>query len=54
MSKLILKPTTMIHPDELDRIEERIAKDLEKNGFAIISPMFEVYEIKENSEGADK
>lgn len=47
MSKLILKPTVMIHRDELDRLEERIAKDLERNGFAIIDPIFEVYEIKE-------
>ena len=47
MSKLILKPTVMIHQDALGRMGEQIAKDLERDGFAIISPIFEVYEIKE-------
>lgn len=53
MSKLLLKPTAMIKHDDLDRIEEQIKQDLEKNGFAIIPSMFEVYEIN-NDEGADK
>lgn len=53
MSKLILKPTIMIPQDDLDRIEEQIARDLERDGFAIIPPIFEVYEI-DDPKGVDK
>jgi hypothetical protein len=47
VSKLILKPTVQLNRDSIDRIEAIIANNLEKNGFAVIDPIFEVYEIKE-------
>ena len=47
MSKLILKPTIMLPNADIERLEEQIANDLEKNGFVIIPPIFEVYEIDE-------
>lgn len=53
MSKLLLKPAVMLPRDDLDRIEDQIVNDLEKNGFAIIPPIFEVYEI-EDPKGADE
>lgn len=45
MSKVLLKLTCVIPRDEVDRIEAQINDDLKENGFAIVPPIFEVYEI---------
>lgn len=45
MSKLILKLKQKLPFPEIERLEEAIKNDLEKNGFAIIDDKFDIYEI---------
>lgn len=47
MNKLIIVCDQLVKPDELERTEERIKRDLERNGFALLDNRFKVYEIKE-------
>ena len=46
MSKLILKVKEHLPYAEIERLEEQIKKDLEKNGFAIVDDCIDIYEIK--------
>ena len=50
MKKVILQFQGVLIPDEIERIEERIKNDLDRNGFIVIDDRFKVIEIDDEKE----
>lgn len=54
MAKILLHFRGRLPYDEIERLEIRIKKELDENGFAIVDDNFDIYEIESDDENSKK